>query len=240
MEYIGRGGATNRVLLISWPSHLAARFWRINAAMASSDAFDVTIKGAAGHGAHPHLAVDAVIGAAQFIGQLQTVVSREIAPVTPAVITIGRIVGGTARNIIASSVELNGSVRTLEVGMSGTIEAAVRRILDGLKTSLRLDYSLEWTHLTPVLRNDEVVMSKVLGAARRVLGPGGVVELSQPNMASEDYAWFAERIPSAHLMIGSAIEGKSTSVHRSDYQLNENVIPVGVRIIAAAVMDLMR
>jgi len=171
---------------------------------------------------------------------VQTIVSREIAPVTPAVVTIGRIAGGTVRNIIASSVEMNGSVRTLESGLSATIEAAVRRMLDGLKSSLRVDYSLEWTKLTPVLRNDPSVMSTVLEAARGLLSADRVVELTQPNMGSEDYAWFAERIPSAHLMIGSAIAGHETSIHRADYRLNEDVIPVGVRVIAAAVLDLMQ
>jgi len=156
------------------------------------------------------------------------------------VLTIGRIAGGTARNIIASSVELNGSVRTLEPGMSATIEAAVHRILEGLKAGLRVDYALEWTRLTPVLRNDDATLSRVLDAARRVLGTDRVMEITQPNMASEDYAWFAERVPSAHLMIGSGIAGQETSVHRSDYQLNEDVIPIGVRTIAAAVIELMR
>jgi amidohydrolase len=214
--------------------------WHRGAAMASSYSFDVTIKGTAGHGAHPHLGVDAIVGATQFVSQLQTIVSREIAPITPAVVTIGRIAGGTARNIIASSVELNGSVRTLDPDLSATIEAAVRRILEGMKTGLRLDYALEWTRLTPVLRNDVVTLNRVLDAARRVLGAGNVVEIALPNMASEDYAWFAERVPSAHLLIGSAIPGHGTSVHRSDYQLNEQAIPVGVQVIAAAVIELMR
>jgi hippurate hydrolase len=171
---------------------------------------------------------------------VQTIVSREIAPATPAVVTIGRITGGTVRNIIASSVEMNGSVRTLEPGLSATIEAAVRRMLDGLKTSLRVDYTLDWTKLAPVLRNDPAILNQVIDAARHLLGAERVVELTQSNMGSEDYAWFAERIPSAHLMIGSAIPGHATSIHRADYRLNEDVIPVGVRVIAAAVLELMR
>ena len=101
--------------------------------MASSDAFDVTIKGTAGHGAHPHLAVDAIVGAAHFVDQVQTIVSREIAPISSAVLTIGKIQGGTARNIIASSVELQASVRTLEDETANRVQAAVRRILDGLE-----------------------------------------------------------------------------------------------------------
>src|SRR5205085_12224201 len=99
----------------NWPPLLTGTVgWHPEAVMASSDSFDVTIKGTAGHGAHPHLGVDAIIGGAQFIDQVQTVISREIAPISSAVLTIGRINGGTVRNVIASSVELNASVRTLE------------------------------------------------------------------------------------------------------------------------------
>ena len=214
--------------------------WHHDAVMASSDSFDVTIKGTAGHGAHPHLAVDAIVGAAQFINQVQTVVSREIAPISSAVVTIGRIHGGTVRNIIAPSVEMNASVRTLESDIADKIEVAVRRILEGLKTGLRVDYELEWTKLTPVLRNDKPTMNRVLGVARAMLGPENVIELPFPSMGSEDYAWFAERVPSAHLRIGSKIEGHETAIHRTDYQLNEKMIPLGTKLMARAVIEMMR
>ena len=99
----------------NWPQLATGTVgWHPEAVMASSDAFDLTIKGTAGHGAHPHLAIDAIVGAAHFVEQVQTIVSREIAPISSAVLTIGRIQGGTARNIIASSVELQASVRTLD------------------------------------------------------------------------------------------------------------------------------
>jgi len=214
--------------------------WHPEAVMASSDAFDVTIKGTAGHGAHPHLAVDAIVGAAQFVNQVQTVVSREIAPISSAVLTIGRINGGTVRNIIASSVEMNASVRTLESDVADKVQAAVRRILEGLKTGLRVDYELKWTKLTPVLRNDKPTMQRVLNVAREMLGPANVIEMPAPSMGSEDYAWFAERVPSAHLRIGSKIDGHETAIHRTDYQLNEKVIPLGTKLMTRAVLELMR
>lgn len=213
--------------------------WHPDAVMASSDSFDVTIKGVGGHGAHPHLAVDSIIGAAQFVNQLQTIVSREIAPISSAVVTIGRIGGGTARNIIAPSVELNASVRTLESETAAKIEAAVRRILEGLKVGMRLDYELKWTKLAPVLRNNKPTMARVLNAARELLGPANVIEMPSPSMGSEDFAWFAERVPSAHLRIGSKIDGHETAIHRADYQLNEEVIPLGMKVMTRAVLSLM-
>src|SRR5439155_2827542 len=230
-----------RIGFHNWPQLATGTVgWHPDAGMASSDAFDVTLKGVAGHSAHPHLAVDAVVGAAQFINQMQTIVSREIAPISSAVVTIGRINGGTVRNIIAPSVELNASVRTLESDIADKIQAAVRRILDGLKTGLRVDYDLKWTKLTPVLRNDKPTMSRVLNVARDMLGPANVIEMPFPTMGSEDYAWFAERVPSAHLRIGSKIDGHETAIHRTDYQLNEKVIPLGTKLMVRAVLELMR
>jgi amidohydrolase len=213
--------------------------WHSDACMASSDAFDVTIKGTAGHGAHPHLAIDAIVGAAHFVEQVQTIVSREIAPISSAVLTIGRIQGGTARNIIASSVELQASVRTLEAATAERVEAAVRRILEGLKTGMRIDYDLAWTKLTPVLRNHKPTMARVLDVARSTLGAQNVIEMPAPSMGSEDYAWFAELIPSAHLRIGSGIEGHETAIHRTDYRLNEDAIPLATRLMARAVVEFL-
>jgi hippurate hydrolase len=213
--------------------------WHPEAVMASSDAFDVTLKGIGGHGAHPHLAVDSIVGATQFVNQLQTIVSREIAPIASAVVTIGRISGGTARNIIAPSVELSASVRTLDADTAAKVEAAVRRILEGLKVGMRIDYELKWTKLTPVLRNDKATMARVLEAARETLGPANVVEMPSPSMGSEDFAWFAERVPSAHLRIGSKIDGHDTAIHRADYQLNEQMIPVAMKVMTRAVLSLM-
>jgi amidohydrolase len=212
--------------------------WHPDAVMASSDAFDVTIRGVGGHGAHPHLAVDAIVGAAQFVNQVQTIISREIAPISSAVLTIGRINGGTARNIIASAVELNASVRTLDADTAEKVQAAVRRILDGLKAGMRLDYELEWTKLVPVLRNHKPTMTRVLTVARDALGPANVIEMPSPSMGSEDFAWFAEKVPAAHLRIGSKIDGLDTAIHRANYDCNELAIPIGVRVVARAALDL--
>jgi len=224
----------------NWPQLATGTVgWHPEAVMASSDAFDLTIKGTAGHGAHPHLAVDAIVAAAQFVEQAQTIVSREIAPINSAVLTIGRIQGGTARNIIASSVELQASVRTLDDETAARVEAAVRRILEGLKTGMRIDYELAWTKLTPVLRNDKSTMARVLGVAREMLGPANVIEMPAPSMGSEDYAWFAERARSAHLRIGSKIDGHETAIHRTDYQLNEAMIPLATKLMARAVLEFL-
>lgn len=207
--------------------------------MASSDAFDIILKGKASHAAHPHNGVDALVGAAQLITLLQTVVSREIAPSIPAVVTVGQIEGGTARNIIAERVVLRGTARTLDEGAAKQVEASVRRIVAGASASLRLENEITWQRQAPVLKNNDAILARVLASSRDVLGPDKVVDLGAASMGSEDFAWFAERIPAAHLKIGSKIDGLETAIHRSNYDCNELAIPIGVRTLTRAVVDLL-
>ena len=225
----------------NWPAVQAGKVgYNAGAVMSAADAFDITLKGKDGHGAHPHLAVDALAAGAHLVAQLQTIVSREVKPVSPAVLTIGEFHAGRARNVIAGSAELKGIVRTLEPGLSEKIEAAVRRMLEGMKLGMRIDYTLDWKRVAPPLTNDTGTLNRLLESARSVLGENNVLQLPEPSMGSEDFAWFAERVPAAHLRIGSKIDGLDTAIHRSNYDCNELAIPVGVRVLARAALDLGR
>jgi amidohydrolase len=223
----------------NWPAVQAGKVgYNAGAVMSAADAFDITLRGKDGHGAHPHLAVDALAAGAHLVAQLQTIVSREVKPVSPAVLTIGEFHAGRVRNVIAGSAELKGIVRTLEPGLSEKIEAAVRRMLEGMKVGMRIDYTLDWKRVAPPLRNDERILESLLKSARASLGAQNVYELPEPSMGSEDFAWFAERVPAAHLRIGSKIDGLDTAIHRSNYDCNELAIPVGVKVLARAALDL--
>ena len=91
-----------------------------------------------------------------------------------------------------------------------------------------------------MLRNDKPTMARVLVAARAsARAPTNVIEMPAPSMGSEDYAWFAERVPSAHLRIGSKIDGVDTAIHRTDYRCDERVIGIGVRVVTRVVLDLL-
>jgi amidohydrolase len=206
---------------------------------AASDAFDLTLKGLSGHAAHPHTTIDTITNAAYFITQLQSIVSREIIPVSPAVISIGRIEGGTVRNIIPDSVTLQGTVRTLDGAISEQIEAAIRRLLDGLKAGMRVDYELDYRRLVPVVRNDPELLATVLDSVRDILGAEHVEQLPAPPMGSEDFAFFSEAIPAAHLRIGSKSEDLDTAAHRNTYECDPLAIPTGVRAISRAALDLL-
>ena len=206
---------------------------------AASDTFDLTLKGLSGHAAHPHTTVDAITNAAYFITQLQTIVSREVLPLAPAVVSIGRIQGGTVRNVITDKVTLEGTVRTLDSAVSEQVEAAMRRLLEGFKAGMRMDYTLEYRRMVPPVYNDPEVLAKVLESVRDIVGADNVEQLPHPPMGSEDFAFFSGVIPAAHLRIGSKIEGLDTAIHRNTYECNPVAIPTGVRAISRAALDLL-
>jgi amidohydrolase len=225
----------------NWPAVQAGRVgYNAQAVMSAADAFDVTLKGRDGHGAHPHLGIDALAAGAHFVSQLQTIVSREVKPLSAAVVTVGEFHAGRARNIIAGAAQLKGIVRTMEPGLSEKIEAAMRRMLEGIKIGMRVDYELDWKRMAPALRNNQEVLKKLLASAREAVGEENVLELPEPSMGSEDFAWFAEELPAAHLRIGSKIDGLDTAIHRANYDCNELAIPIGVRVVARAALDLAK
>ena len=223
----------------NWPAVEAGKVgYNADVVMASADAFDITLKGREGHGAHPHMGVDTLAAAAHFVSQVQTIVSREVKPISPAVVTVGELHAGTARNIIAGSAVLKGIVRTMEADLSQKIEQAMRRMLEGIKTGMRVDYALEWKRVAPALRNHKPTLERLLKSARDALGAQNVLELPEASMGSEDFAWFAERVPAAHLRIGSKIDGLDTAIHRANYDCNDLAIPIGVRVMTRAVLEL--
>src|SRR5204862_2633163 len=223
----------------NWPAVEAGKVgYNADVVMASADAFDVTLKGREGHGAHPHMGIDALAAAAHLFTQLQTIISREVKPISPAVLTVGELHAGTARNIVAGTAMLKGIVRTMEAGLSEKIEEAVRRMLEGIKTGMRVDYVLDWKRVAPALRNHKPTLARLLASAKETLGADNVIELPEASMGSEDFAWFAEKVPAAHLRIGSKIDGLDTAIHRANYDCNDLAIPVGVRVMTRAVLEL--
>jgi amidohydrolase len=225
----------------NWPAVETGKVgYNADVVMASADAFDITLKGREGHGAHPHMGIDALAAAAHLVSQLQTIISREVKPISPAVLTVGELHAGTARNIIAGTATLKGIVRTMEAGLAERIEAAMRRMLEGIKVGMRVETTLDWKRVAPALRNHRPTLERVLKSAREVLGGENVVELPEPSMGSEDFAWFAERVPAAHMRIGSKIDGLDTAIHRANYDCNEAAIALGVRVLTRAALALAR
>ncbi|MBP0446151.1 amidohydrolase [Roseomonas sp. SSH11] len=207
------------------------------ACLAASDRFDLVIRGRSGHAAHPDTAVDPIVAAAHFVSQAQTVVSREVDPLHPAVVTIGMFQGGTTYNIIPERVHLKATIRTLHPATRDLAEAAIRRLCAGLEAGFRVECALDYRRLVPPLANDDAVLDQLLAAVTAQLG--AAPKPGVPSMGSEDFSEFAQRVPSAHLRIGSGTPGRADKLHNAGYQPDEACIPLGVQALSRAALEIL-
>jgi amidohydrolase len=207
------------------------------ACLAASDRFDLVVRGRSGHAAHPYAAIDPIVAASSFVAQAQTVVSREIRPLHPAVVTIGQFTGGTTYNIIPERVQLKGTVRTLHEEARTTAEASIRRLAAGLEAAMRVECGLDYQRMVPPLVNDERVLGPVLAAVAAQFGD--VTDEGEASMGSEDFSEFAARAPSFHLRIGSGTAGRDDRLHNARYQPDEACIGNGVQALSRAALELL-
>jgi amidohydrolase len=207
------------------------------ACLAASDRFDITLHGVSGHAAHPYTAVDPIVAAAMLIAQLQTVVSREVKPLHPAVVTVGAIHAGVAYNIIPDTCTFRGTVRTLHAEARQTAELAIRRLCAGMHEGMRVRAEVDYVHGVPSLRNDDTILERSVSSVRAQFGP--VVDEGEPSLGGEDFALFAERVPSFQLRVGSGAPGRNDKLHNSGYQPDEACIGLGVQALSRAALDLL-
>jgi hippurate hydrolase len=199
--------------------------------MAAADAFEMEIRGSGGHGAMPHLAADAVVIAAQVVTTLQTVVSREVDPVEPAVLTVGEIGAGTAFNIIPQKARLGGTVRTLNSDLRERMPGRMEEIARGVAKGMRGDANLDYTFSYPVTVNDEGATGYALGVAEDLFGAESVQELPNPSMTAEDFAFFLEKVPGAFIWLG--VGEDVSGLHTSQFAFDEEILPRGSALLAA-------
>lgn len=206
-------------------------------ALAAADGFQITVRGKSGHAAHPHQTVDPIVAAATLVTQLQTVVSREVRPTHPAVVTVGMIHGGTARNIIPDTCTITGTVRTLHPEARDIAEAAIRRLAAGLSASMRVTCDVEYQRGVPSMRNDDKVVDPTIEAVRHQFGD--VISEFSPSLGGEDFALMAELVPGFQLRVGSGQPGRSDRLHNSAYQPDEKCIGFGVQALSRAALELL-
>jgi amidohydrolase len=211
---------------------------RPDVVMAGADQFALTIYGKGGHGAQPHQTVDAVAIAAQVVSALQTLVSRETAPASPVVITLGSVHGGTAANIVAGEVVIQGTLRTLNRELRTHLLERIAELAAGIAAAMRGRAEFRHESAAPPVINDAAMAAAVAEAARRVVGAEGVVEF-EPLMVGEDFAYFLEARPGCFFLLGGAPEGPRVGHHTAEFRVDERCLPIGFRVMTAAVLRLL-
>jgi len=206
--------------------------------MAAADAFDLVVRGKGGHGAMPHLASDAIVIAAQIVTALQTIVAREVDPVEPAVLTVGKIEAGTAFNIIPETATLGGTVRTLDEGVRRRIPERIEEVAGGVARAMRGEVKLDYEFSYPVTRNDEDAARLALKVAGGLFGEERAVELDNPSMGGEDFAFFLERLPGAYVWLGVGEE--ASKLHTPTFDFDEAILPQGAALLTALALESLR
>lgn len=208
--------------------------------MASSDTVRICVKGQGGHGAHPHKSHDPVTAAAYILTQLQTVVSRTIAPLDSAVLSIGKIAGGTAANIIPDEVVMEGTVRTVSNTTRAMMEEQIRMVAGFSAQAMGCKCEIEYIKGMPALVCDPGIVDRIESAAVQVLGREKAVFLETPSMGSEDFASYLDLMPGAMFRVGTANDNPMTRrpLHNSEIIFDEKAIITGAAVFCQTALNI--
>ncbi|MEM1323305.1 MAG: M20 family metallopeptidase [Bacteroidota bacterium] len=202
--------------------------------MASADELYVTVKGRGGHGALPHECIDPVAISAQIIVALQQVVSRFSNPITPSVLTFGKInTQGGATNIIPNEVQLVGTFRTMDERWRDEAHKRMKKIATGIAKGMGGACKFKIIKGYPVLHNDEKLTHNARAYAVEYLGQKQVIDLPI-RMSSEDFAWYSHELPACfyRLGTGNVKRGITSPVHTSTFDVDEGCLEVGAGLMA--------
>lgn len=208
--------------------------------LAATDRVTFKIVGKGGHGAYPQLARDPILAAGHLITQIHSIVSRSIHPLDSAVISFGKIEGGSAFNIIPEAVELLATVRSLTPNVRETLRERIEQVSQGVARSFGLECRANYDYGYPALVNDPAMSHLVASACGKAIGKENVAFL-QPSMGGEDFAYYLQKVPGSFFRLGCRNEAKGfvNPFHNSRFDLDEEVLPFGVEMFVRIIDEFL-
>jgi amidohydrolase len=210
---------------------------RSGALMAAVERFNLTIQGKGGHGAMPHQTVDSIVLASQIVTALQTIVSRNVNPIDSAVVTVGQFNAGTAKNIIADTASLAGTVRYFNPNLADFFHQRIESIVAGICAAYGATYQLDYIKFYPPVINDQEITNLVRSVAVDLVEtPLGIVPECQ-TMGGEDMSFFLQQVPGCYFFVGSANPDKSLAYphHHPRFDFDETALSTGVEMFIRCV-----
>lgn len=218
------------------PGQIAIGYGKI---MASFDKFSLRIKGHGCHGAMPNIGVDPVAIAGNVITALQTIVSREMKPTHPSVVTLGKIQGGAAYNVIPDFVDIEGTFRAMDNDERQMIAKRIEEIAQGIAKGMRgsIDYNIAWG-APPVINNAEFTKG-FYETAKKIIDKENIIEITEPTMGGEDMAYYLSEVPGTFFFLGGANPDKGPVYphHNSKFIIDEDVFWIGTALLAQGALD---
>ncbi|MCP4237550.1 MAG: amidohydrolase [Aestuariibacter sp.] len=206
---------------------------------AASDRFKLTITGKGGHGGRPHQVRDPIIAGAHWITSIQAAAARSVDPVDSAVITVGRIHGGDAANVVPQAVVLGGTTRAIGDGVQARIRERMQGISRGVEAAFEVQCNLEFTDGYPAVINDSDISRLLYDTAIELFGPDKALYM-RPSTGGEDFAFFAQQKPSAIVRLGCGpLDGDFNPLHSSYFDIDERILGLGVELFTTAVQRFL-
>ncbi len=205
--------------------------------MAQTGDFNITVQGKGGHGSMPQQTVDPILIAAQLVVGIQSVVSRSVDPLKPAVVSFGTIHGGTIYNIIPEQVSLSGTIRTFDPDVHTTVETRMREIVENTCRAYGATADLEYKRGYPALVNHTEMVDFASAVTERTLGEGRIMEID-PVMGGEDFAYFLQEIPGAFMFFGMG-DGMAYPHHHPRFDMDEKALPEATLLLATLVLEYL-
>lgn len=221
------------VALHAWPSQpVGSIATHPGPVMAANTAFFVTVRGRGAHGAYPHRGIDPIVIAAHIVTGLQTIVSRTVNPVEPAVVTVGQITAGSATNVIPPECAMKGTIRFTRGETGEVIRRQVQAIAEHTARAHGGEAEVRFESGYPPTHNDEGLTSLVQEIGRTLLGADRVITDEPVSLGVEDFAYYGQRVPACMFRLGIRPPGVETypSLHSPHFDFNDEAIPTGIRM----------
>jgi amidohydrolase len=210
--------------------------WRNGPIMAAANFFEITIVGRGAHAAQPHLGIDPIVAGSALVNALQTIVSRTLDPFRSGVVTIGSFQAGVAANAIPREAVLKGTARWLDAATGESIERGIRRLAESIAQAYGTSVDVEMHMVAPTTINDEAATAHARQAAASVAGAKRVIEMAEPVMGAEDFAYMLEAKQGSYIMLGSKRPGEhNPMLHHPAFDFNDAVLSTGAAYWVALV-----
>jgi amidohydrolase len=205
------------------------------ASHASADRFSLTITGKGAHGGRPHLGIDPVLAGSHFVTAVHSIVSRNLDPVQPAVISVGQFVSGTTANVIPQTAFLQGTVRTFDEQVRQSIKLRIGDLAASLERGFGVTADLAYLDGVPPCINDPEVAQSLYDASVKIVGTENVFWLA-PQTGAEDFALYVQQVPGAIIRVGCANpdQGIDKPLHSPYFDMDEEALVVGVEVFTQA------
>ncbi|WP_198369519.1 M20 aminoacylase family protein [Roseomonas rosulenta] len=194
--------------------------------------FDIAVSGKGAHGARPEASIDPVLAACHITAALQSIVSRTLSPRDPAVVSVTKVLGGEAYNVIPETATISGTARFFTREVGSQIEAAMRRVAEGVAAGFGATATTDWRLIFAPTINDPAQTEAYADAAAELVGADKVARDNPPGMGSEDFSFMMERVPGAYIHVGN---GDGAMPHNPRYAFNDEAIPYGAALYARVV-----